>query len=247
MSALIAHNRAQQRELLDTVDALVVLTQWAVRAVTANGAPPEKVVCNRLGVSQTLPGRKPMPEQRPTTLPLSVGYIGRFDTIKGVHDLARAIADVPRTLPLRVEFRGPITSEAEHGVLRELRAIVGDDPRVTFAPAVTVPEVPQILAGYDILCCPAACLEGGPTVAIEAHAVGTPVIGTRIGGLAELITDGVNGKLVRPGHWRALADVLRALVADPRGTVDAWRRALPTVRTMDEVTANYLALYAGQR
>jgi glycosyltransferase involved in cell wall biosynthesis len=76
--------------------------------------------------------------------------------------------------------------------------------------------------------------------------VGTPVIGTRIGGLAELITDGVNGKLVRPGHWRALADVLRALVADPRGTVDAWRRALPTARTMDEVTADYLALYAGQ-
>ena len=69
---------------------------------------------------------------------------------------------------------------------------------MTFAPAVTAIEVPQILAGYDVLCCPAVCLEGGPTVAIEAHAVGTPVIGTRIGGLAELITDGVNGKLVRP-------------------------------------------------
>ena len=246
MSALIAHNQAQQRELLAVVDAFVVLTQWAVEAVAANGAPREKLICNRLGVSQTMPARKPPPEQRPTTLPLSVGYVGRFDAIKGVHDLARAIVDVPRTLPLQVEFRGPTTSETERGVLRELRATVGDDPRVTFAPAVTTTAMPQILAGYDILCCPAVCLEGGPTVAIEAHAVGTPVIGTRIGGLAELITDGVNGKLVRPGNWRELAGVLRAIVVDPHGTVDAWRRALPIARTMDEVTADYLALYAGR-
>jgi glycosyltransferase involved in cell wall biosynthesis len=191
-----------------------------------------------------MPVRKPPPGQRPTMLPLSVGYVGRFDAIKGVHDLARAIADVPRTLPLQVEFRGPTTSETERGVLRELRATVGDDPRVTFAPAVTTTAMPQILAGYDVLCCPAVCLEGGPTVAIEAHAVGTPVIGTRIGGLAELITDGVNGKLVRPGNWQELAGVLRAIVVDPHGTVDAWRRALPIARTMDEVTADYLALYA---
>ena len=81
-------------------------------------------------------------------------------------------------------------------------------------------------------------------MAIEAHAVGTPVIGTRIGGLAELITDGENGRLVRPGDWRALANVLREVATDPRQTIDRWRKALPPARTMNEIAADYLTLYA---
>ncbi|MFQ5668802.1 MAG: glycosyltransferase [Candidatus Binatia bacterium] len=80
-------------------------------------------------------------------------------------------------------------------------------------------------------------------MAIEAHAVGTPVVGTRIGGLAELVTDRVNGRLVGPGDWRALAVVFREMVADPAGTIDGWRRSLPPVRTMDQVVADYLTLY----
>jgi glycosyltransferase involved in cell wall biosynthesis len=109
---------------------------------------------------------------------------------------------------------------------------------------VTSAGTHDVLAGYDVLCCPSVCAEGGPTAAIEAHAVGTPVIGTRIGGLAELVTDGVNGRLVPPGDWRALASALADLARDPAGTVDRWRLALPRARTMDEIAADYEALYA---
>ena len=150
MSAFIAHNQAQQRELFATVDAFVVLTQWAADTLTANGAPSTKIICNRLGMSQKSVVRKPLPARRPVTLPLTVGYVGRFDVIKGVLDLARAIVALPRSLPLRVEFRGPVTSEIERGVLREMQAIIGDDPRMTFAPAVAADEIPQILASYDV-------------------------------------------------------------------------------------------------
>jgi glycosyltransferase involved in cell wall biosynthesis len=80
-------------------------------------------------------------------------------------------------------------------------------------------------------------------VAIEAHAAGTPVIGTRIGGLAELVGDGVSGRLVAPGHWQALAGVLLEIAGDPAGTIDRWRARLPRPRTMDEVAAEHLTLY----
>ena len=80
-------------------------------------------------------------------------------------------------------------------------------------------------------------------MAIEAHAVGTPVIGTRIGGLAELVDDGVSGRLVAPGDWRALADVFLEMAGDPAGTIDRWRCTLPRPRTMDEVAAEHLTLY----
>jgi glycosyltransferase involved in cell wall biosynthesis len=211
--------------------------------VIANGAPPAKVSLSRLG-HHLVVERKAGPAERPTAAPVRVGYLGRFEDVKGVHDLARALVHLPRSVAIQVEFRGPDSHDAERRVLSEVRAIVGGDPRCKFAPAVAADQVPGVLAGYDVLCCPAVCLEGGPTVAIEAHAVGTPVIGTCIGGLAEMVSDGVNGRLVPPGDWKALAEVLQGIAADPAGTVDRWRGALPVTRTMNDVAADYERTYA---
>ncbi len=243
MGDLIARNQGMQREMLATVDAFVLLTRWALEAVVANGAPRSKLVLNCLGQSQEKVTRKPDTEDRPTAPPVTVGYLGRFDIIKGVYDLARAVTSLPPDVPIHVEFRGPVRNSAERAVVHDLRGLVAGDPRVTFAPAVSETEALRVLAGYDLLCCPAVCLEGGPTVAIEAHAVGTPVIGTRIGGIAELVTDGLNGWLVPPGDWRALAGALRDAAENPAGTIDRWRLALPPARTMDQVAADYLAVY----
>ena len=243
MTDLIARNQAAQREMLATVDRFVVLTRWALEAVAANGAPPGKLALNRLGVSQPGFTAKPSPDRQPTRLPITVGYLGRLEPVKGVHDLVRAAASLPSEARIRVEIRGPLVTDDERAYLRELRILAGTDRRIAFSPPVSHSEVPELLAGYDVLCCPAVCLEGGPTVAIEAHAAGTPVIGTRIGGLAELVDDGVSGRLVAPGDWQALADVLLEMAGDPAGTIDRWRSALPRPRTMDEVAAEYLTLY----
>ena len=244
MSDLIAWNQSLQRETLELVDGFVVLTDEAFQMLAHNGAPPDKLRVNRLGISQNGIRRKPGPEQRPTGSPITIGYLGRFDQIKGVHDLARAVTAMPRDLALRVEFRGPIGGAAEQRVRAEAERLLRADDRVSFAPAVAPEDSPRILAGYDVLCCPSICHEGGPTVAIESRAVGTPVVGTRIGGLAELIRDGVDGRLVRPGNWRELARVLEDIARDPAATIDRWRAALPESRTMDDVAADYLALYA---
>jgi hypothetical protein len=50
---------------------------------------------------------------------------------------------------------------------------------------------------------------------------------------------------VAPGDRAALAAALREVAEDPAGTLDRWRRGLPAARTMDQVAADYLALYAG--
>jgi len=244
MPALIARNQAMQAEMIASVDRFVVLTQWALETVASNGAPSGKLALNRLGLSQPKPDPKPGPERQPARAPITVGYLGRFDRIKGVLDLARAAASLPPEVPLRVEFRGPEGGPAERAVVAEIRRLAAGDPRVAVEPAVSPADAPRVLGRWDLLCCPSLTLEGGPTVAIEAHAVGTPVIGARIGGLAELVTDGVNGRLIPPGDWRGLATCLREAASDPAGTIDRWRAAVPPVRTMDDIAADYLALYA---
>src|SRR5439155_4309372 len=140
--------------------------------------------------------------------------------------LARAVGALPHDLAYRLDVRGPVDTSEGRDVLREMQAAIGGDPRVVFGPPVTADDMPRHLASIDVLCCPSVCLEGGPTVAIEAHAVGTPVIGTQIGGLAEIVTDGVDGRLVPPADWQALAKVLQETASDPVGTIDRWRRVL---------------------
>jgi len=240
----IRDQQSRQRRLLSSVDHFVLLTDWARDTVLANGAPPAKVAVNRLGIAHRPPGLKPGPETRPTTLPLRLAYVGRFDPIKGVDDLVHALTSLPRELPFRARLIGPVFTAAERRVVDRLRQAIGTDPRITIDDPVPHARMLQSLADLDVLCCPSLVAEGGPTVAIEAHAVGTPVIGTRIGGLAELVTDGVNGRLVAPGDRHALAGVIREMIADPAGTVDRWRRALPHARTLDDVTRAYLDLYA---
>lgn len=244
LSALIERNRERQRRVIDDLDRFVVLTGWALETVAANGFPRAKLALNRLGHGHSEARRKPGPDERPTALPLTVGYLGRFDRIKGVCDLVAAVAGLPAGVPVRLELRGPVQSDGERAVFDELRELAAGDPRIGFAPAVPPEGVLKVLAGYDLLACPSLCHEGGPTVAIEAHAVGTPVLGSRLGGLAELVTDGVDGRLVPPGDRAALAAALTEAAADPAGTVDRWRRQLPATRIMDDVARDYLDLYS---
>ena len=242
---LISRNQAMQRQVLADVDAFVVLTDVARAVVTSNDGNGARVMLNRLGVrtnTEHLASLRAKPRVRHPHV--KVAYLGRLDRIKGVHDLARAVRALPPKTPVQVEFRGPVTNLHDLAVANELKAIVGPDAWVRFAPPVEPREIFEYLHGVDLLCCPSRTLEGGPTVALEAMGVGTPVVATRMGAMAEMITDGHNGRLYPPGDWRALASILRAVAESPGTTIDLWRRHLPDVRTMDEVTRDYLALYS---
>jgi glycosyltransferase involved in cell wall biosynthesis len=78
---------------------------------------------------------------------------------------------------------------------------------------------------------------------LEAHAAGVPAIGTNIPALSELVRDRVNGRLYPAGNVSALAEILKELAETPE-LVDRWRACLPSVRTMDDVTRDYLEMYA---
>jgi glycogen(starch) synthase len=85
--------------------------------------------------------------------------------------------------------------------------------RVRFLGAQPRETVLELLAAAD-----AELLSSGwenfPHSLIEGLAVGTPVISTAVGGVVEIVTDGVNGLLVPPGDPEALADAIRRFFAD---------------------------------
>ena len=240
LSAAIADNRDMQQRLLDVTDCTVVLNDAARRILEANGAVPSSVVVNRLGISSQPPDRQRRTATRP---PVRFGFVGRFHETKGVYELARAIKRTPPGVDFRFEFRGPASSASDRRVRDQVRRIVAGDARVTFADAVDHTRIFDLLVAYDVVCCPSTWFENGPTVAIEAMAVGTPIVGTRFGNFPELVVDGVNGRLVAPGDEGELAAALADIAGHP-SIVDRWRENVPPTRTMDDVAADYLEMYS---
>jgi glycosyltransferase involved in cell wall biosynthesis len=75
--------------------------------------------------------------------------------------------------------------------------------------------VTAALADDDVLVVPSRWYENSPNVILEAFAAGVPVVAAGHGGLAEMVRDGVDGLLFRPGDAAALAAALRRLAAEP--------------------------------
>lgn len=239
LAASIADNQAMQRQLVALTDRTVVLNDTARRMLVANGAPEAKIVVNRLGVSHVRTDVKSTFRQ---AAPVRFGFVGRLHRTKGIAELVRAVLQIAPDVPFTLEIRGPEPDASERELVADLRRMLASEPRVTFAAPVAHADIPRVLSTLDVLCCPSTWFENGPTVALESIAAGTPVLGTRLGNLAELIDDGVNGRLVAAGDAAALARAIEEIATTP-ALVETWRAALPAVRTMDEVTADYVTLY----
>ena len=94
----------------------------------------------------------------------------------------------------------------------------------------------------DVLAVPSIWMETGPLVVLEAFSQRLPVIGSRRGGIAELVAHEKNGWLIPAGDVQAWVDALEMIALDRSRIVRA-RAAIGPVRTMSEVAFEHLSLY----
>lgn len=149
------------------------------------------------------------------------GYLGAMLPHKGVYLLATAfhmLGDVPASLVFH--------SHVDDITAARLRALCPTG-RLTLAGAwERSPEaLARILADIDIVVMPSMWYENAPTAVQEAQAAAKPILAARIGGLPELIKDGVNGLLFTPGDANDLAQKMKMLIENPDLRNDLKRRA----------------------
>jgi glycosyltransferase involved in cell wall biosynthesis len=133
--------------------------------------------------------------------------VARLDPQKGHDVLLRAVAETPGVM-LVLAGDGP-----ERERLEALVSELGLRRRVLFLGRRS--DVPELLAVSDVFVLP-SLFEGSSLAVLEAMAAMRPVVATAIGGTDELIVDGESGLLVPPADPRALATVLRRVLADRR-------------------------------
>lgn len=146
-------------------------------------------------------------------VPPTIGYLGRLEWYKGVHDLIEAVALVARRVPtvrLDIAGDGPFRPELE----RQVRAR-GLADRVRFRGRVAGAAKEEWFAGVHVVAAPSNMWENFPLVALEALVRARPVVATRIGGIPDIVDDAESGYLVPIDRPEALADRLHVLLEDP--------------------------------
>ena len=134
-------------------------------------------------------------------------FFGRLSAEKGVDVLLRAFdaaaPSLPRDMRLIVVGDGPDAAE-----FRDLAVSLDSAPRIEFAGYQTGDALQTYVERASLAIASSRWRENMPYSIVEAFAAGTPVIGTRIGGIPELVTDGVTGFACEPGDVATMADAM---------------------------------------
>ena len=151
---------------------------------------------------------------------LLVGTLGRLsEPKKGLAVFLKAARLLSREFP-RIRFaivgEGPARASLEEHAARE------GVSHCTMFPGLRR-DVPEVMRAFDLLVQP-SLWEGFGLTLVEAMAVGTPVVASRVGGIPEAIADGVTGLLVPPGDPQALASACASVLKD-RGRAAQMGRA----------------------
>jgi PEP-CTERM/exosortase A-associated glycosyltransferase len=179
-----------------------------------------------------------------------LGFIGSFYRYEGLQFLVEAVPDLRRRLPgARVLLVG---AGEEDAALRALGTELGD--AVIFAGQVPHAEIQQYYSLIDIFVCPRRRMRltelVTPLKPLEAMAMGQAVLASDVGGLAELIQDGVTGVLFPAESSSALIAAAGRLGSDREARLRMGERARQSVlkeRTWRQVVGRYLPLYEAIR
>jgi glycosyltransferase involved in cell wall biosynthesis len=212
--------RLLEQRLASATTALVAVSPEIRDDLVALGvAPAEKFTIIRLGVElEERVGAEPGARERARRMMgipadrFTVGWIGRMTAVKRMDDILRAFAGLKERgvdACLCLVGDGPDRDDVEQmasalGIMRDTLFLGYQD------------DVAPFYAAFDVLLLPSAN-EGTPVSAIEALAAGKPVVATRVGGVPDVIRDGVDGHLVEAGDIDGLTDRLADLAADPEG------------------------------
>ncbi len=191
---------------LQAAQAVTVPSAFLAREATQVFAlGPDRIAEIPNFVDPTL--NQPPAEARPIRDILNLVHVSNLRAVKRVQDILQAMTLLPSRVRLDVVGDGP-----QRGQLESLMRTLDLQERVRFLGRRD--DVPELLRCSDVFVFPSQ-VESFGLAALEASACGLPVVASDVGGLPEVIEDGVSGLLFPPRDVDALAERVRRLADAP--------------------------------
>lgn len=223
-------------------DVIVVLAQAELAAYRAF-VPNQMIVVFPNGIDLAPYGKLARPPAEPLAH-LRLLYIGRLVREKGVFDAILGFCQSQIqgvAASLTIAGSGP-----DEAALQTLVKELCLENEVHFTGPVFDQHKIALYAQADVLLLPTYATEGLPYALLEAMAAGLPAITTRVGGIPDVVTEGIHGLFVPPCDEQAIAQAItrlatdRALLADLSG---ACQRRIAHSYSIDHLAGNFERLY----
>ncbi len=241
LTPIMGYRNRRLRAVLAGAQHVIAPTEFVGRTYAAHGVASENIVVIQHGIElppETTSGalsKIAAPRKLP---PLRIGYIGSIGWQKGVHVLINAVNELPPDSAQLTIYGNP--SNFPDYAARLKRLMRRSD--ITMAGQLPREHLWTALAELDLVVLPSLWYEVSPLVIDEAFAASVPVVASNIGGLAEKIADGLNGRLFPPGDAAALGQVLAEVLSEPH-LLHRWQNGVPPVKTITDHVREIEALY----
>jgi glycosyltransferase involved in cell wall biosynthesis len=222
------------RTVFDQVDLFVAPSRSLAREFVALGLDSSKVRVSDYGFPHMS-----RPARPPSGTRLRMGFVGTLAWHKGAHVLLDAVRRLPKD-KYEVQIHGD--PQVFPGYVADLRRRAEGLP-VRFMGRFEGTEASAVYREFDVLVVPSLWLENSPLVIHEAFQAGVPVVGARMGGIADLVTDGRNGRLYDAASPQELAAILQSLIDNP-AQLAQWAAAVPPVKTIGDDAREWERAYA---
>jgi glycosyltransferase involved in cell wall biosynthesis len=227
------------RTVMASVSAFVSPSRYLADAYVASGVKEGtiEVIWNGVDTGQFDAMRR---EQHPSGI-TRFGFLGYFGRHKGVALLLEAAAIVCKSHATRIVLFG--AGDQQGSYLRQARAL-GIESILELPGKVDNREIAAAYAALDVVVLPSIWPENQPVSIVEAMAAGLPVIASRVGGVPELVLNGVTGLLFEAGDVKGLARRMSAMCdGDLRTRVGRAARSLVEDITYSDQAERLLRAY----
>lgn len=198
LNGLAVKKVKQTIQALNRTDFIFLETKASINHVQSLITDKEKV--------QWFPNVRKRPPIEKNTMSFShrLVFMSHVSTEKGVLDLLEAFSKLPRDYELDI-----------YGAIKEkcFNNFDWHSYHVCYKGQIPAETIIEKLSSYSLLLLP-SYREGYPGIIIEALSVGMPVVATEIGGIPEIVTDGYNGRLIKPGDIDGLVKAVLSVTAE---------------------------------
>jgi glycosyltransferase involved in cell wall biosynthesis len=209
----------------DKVDVYIALSEFARQKFITGGLPAERIMVKPNFVEPDPGARQGLGEY--------ALFVGRFSEEKGLRVLLASCRDLQGKVPLRIAGEGPLLNEIKQFLS------INSSTDITLLGQLNRGEIIQAMHEARFLVFPSIWFEGFPVSITEAFACGLPVIASRLGSMAEIVTDKVTGLHFSAGNSQDLSRQIDWAWTHPDEMRAMGRRARIEYETKYTAQTNY--------